>query len=333
MQPTPTISVELARSAAEEAVRAIAGKSSHLARDLDVDQSRHVLPQPKSPADKLALLRDQVPARSARPAAGIPRARAFWQDTTEGTLGDIASEVRRTLGKRTDRGSLEVIGPYGNPARRLEQISVCIAENRPFVSMALCGSLQDLLVTSQPWAASLSILAKAPGEPIAAAVASARQAMAADCSDAYRLLLPEGDWQRRSGEETSRSVAPGYIILPKEFSTRAVRLPEGLCAHTDFVEDTASAITEALIGGHVPLAVHHGGHVLESAVVLVAAAHGFFVRPLTEGGALLKPWQCTGLLSSALAEGADIPELVLGRSEINAKELCQYLGRVPLAAR
>ncbi|MGW5782649.1 hypothetical protein ACWEWK_01490 [Streptomyces sp. NPDC003757] len=332
---TPRISAELARATAEEAVRAIAGGSSDLVRDLDVDQSRHVLPWPRSPHEKLALLHDPAPLRAVPPVAGMPRARAFWRDKTVGAIGDISSGVRGMLWERTDldTDALEIIGPHGDPARRLEQVRRCIAEDRAFVSVALCGSLQDLLVTSHPWAASLSVLAKVPGEPIAAAVATARQAMAADCSDAYRLLLPEGDWKLRTEDDVRHPVAPGYAILPTEFRTLPSPLPEQLCAHVQFADDTASAITEALIGGHIPLAVYHGGHVLESAVVLVAAAHGFFVRPLTEGGTVLEPWQCSGLLASSLARGADIPGLVLGRYEINAKNLAQHLGRVPLAAR
>ncbi|KOT99636.1 MULTISPECIES: hypothetical protein [Streptomyces] len=332
--PTPRISAELARATAEEAVRAIAGGSSHLVRDLDVDQSRHVLPQPQSPSEKLALLHDRTRPRPAPPVAGVPRARAFWREMTVNALTDISSAVRGTLWERTDldTDALDIVGPHGDPATRLEQIRTCIEKKRSFVSIALCGSLQDLLVTGHPWAASLSILAKAPGEPIAAAVATARQAMAADCSDAYRLLLPEGDWKMRTEDDVHHPVAPGYVILPKELRVPSP-LPEQLGAHAQFADDTASAITEALIGGHIPLAVYHGGHVLQSAVVLVAAAHGFFVRPLTEGGTVLAPWQCAGLLASSLSKGTDIPGLVLGRYEINAKNLAQHLGRVPLAAR
>jgi hypothetical protein len=329
VQSAPRVSAAIARAAAEEAVRAVADVSTGLVRDLEVDASRQVLPQPCTPSEQLALLYDETPPPPAPTVAGIPGAADFWRATT--MEGVAAISVR--LWERTDLCSekVRIIGPYGSPAERLEQVRACIAHEQAFVSIALCGSLKRLLVTGNPWAASVSVLAKMPGEPIAAAVATVRHALAADCSDAYRLLLPEGEWKVRSEDDVLHPAAPGYVILPSELRGAAEPLLERFYKHPDFVDDTASAIAEALLSNHVPLAVHYGGHILEAAVVLVAAAHGFVVRPLVPGGTVLRPWQCTRLLTSALTSGVGIPRLVLGRDEVNAKNLTHHLGHVPLA--
>ena len=334
VRPAPRVSTVIAQTAAEQAVDAICDVRNELDRDLDVDASRHLLPQPRTATEQLALLYDRAPLRSAHPAPGVPHATQFWRDTTQQAISTISRRIRGTLWERDDLRSaeLEIIGPHGGPASRLSRIRECLAHDQPFLSVAVCGSPKDLLVHGNPWAASLSILAKVPGEPLSAAVATAHHALSADCSDAYRLLLPQGLWSLRTEDETRHPAAQGYVILPRELRTLEPLL-ERFYDRPQFVDDTASAIAEALLSHHVPLAVHYTGHVLEAAVVLVAAAHNFVVRSLVPNGAVLEPWQCSSLLTTALTSGVDIPRLVVARDEFNAKNLAQHLRRVPTAAQ
>jgi hypothetical protein len=333
--PPPRTSMEIAKVAAEAAMQAVAGVREGLVRDLDVDDSRHVLPMPRDAADQVRLLFDQQAVPQVPPIRGVPQATRAWRDTTLQCIDTVAHRVRHALweGERTapHADDLEIIGPHGDPKTNLARVHTCITENRPFVSVTVCGSLQSLLVTGHPWAASLSIVAKVPGEPPAFAVATAEHALAADCSEAYQLLLPEGLWKLRTEDDTQRPVAHGYLIMPRERRDLETYL-EQFYEHTEYVDDTASAIAEAMLSNHMPLAFHYTGHVLQAAVVVVAAAHGFVVRPLTPGGGVMKPWECTRMLSSALTQGVDIPPIVLGQNEVYAKNLAQHLVRVPLAA-
>ncbi|WP_432198205.1 hypothetical protein [Streptomyces sp. bgisy027] len=333
VRPAPRVSTVIAQTAAEQAVRAINDVRTELDRDVDVNASRHLLPQPRTASEELALLYDRIPARSAHPAPGVPRDTQFWRDTTDQGISTISRRIRGTLWERDDPriAELEIIGPHGDPDSRLSQIRECLTREQPFLSVAVCGSPEDLLAHGNPWAASLSIMAKVPGEPLAAAVATERHALSADCSDAYRLLLPEEEWNLRTEDDTRHPPAHGHVILPRELRPFETLL-ETFYRRPEFVGDTASAIAEALLSHHVPLAVHYTGHVLEAAVVLVAAAHNFVVRTLSPNGAILEPWQCSSLLTTALTSDIGIPRLVVGRDEFNAKNLAQYLGRVPLAA-
>ncbi|MCI3276995.1 hypothetical protein [Streptomyces cylindrosporus] len=334
VRPAPRVSTVITQVAAEEAVRAILDVRNELERDPDVNASSHLVPQARTATEQLALLYGRAPARpSVHAVAGVPHANQFWRETTHRGISVISRRIRGTLWERDDLRSneLEIIGPHGGRASRLSRIRQCIAHDQPFLSVALCGNARDLLIHGNPWTASLSILAKVPGEPLSAAVATMHNALSADCSDAYRLLLPDGLWKLRTEDDTRHPPAPGYVILPRQLRDFETLL-ERFYSCPQFVDDTATAIAEALLSNHVPLAVHYTGHVLEAAVVLVAATHKFVVRTLAPNGTVLAPWQCSSLLADALSNDVGIPRLVVGRDEFNAKNLAQHLARVPLAA-
>ncbi|NUL02558.1 hypothetical protein HRW07_04725 [Streptomyces lunaelactis] len=328
-QPPLHVSSAIARGVAETAVDSISGIRTGLSRDPDVNDAQDLVPGPRTNEEQVALLRDEyTPDPGRRPPAGVPGAAEFWETTAQAAREQVFTDIRTGLKAFSASAAMDVelVGAKGDTEDRIALVRQCVLDDRPVVSISFTGSLRDLLITGNPRVMSLSILVKVPGAQLTAAVATAHSGLTADCSSAYRLRLPEGEWEELS-EDTSRQPAEqGYIVLPRQMIRFASVLEEHY-PHIDYVHDTCSAITEALLSHNVPVAMHYSGTVLDSAIVLVAAAHGLAVRPLADASRMLPSWKGSQLLMNTLKEGGDIPDLIVARDEMTAKTLDQRLGR------
>ncbi|MEU4494207.1 hypothetical protein AB0F96_12345 [Streptomyces sp. NPDC023998] len=328
-QPPLHVSASIARGIAETAVGSISGVRAGLSRDPDVNDAHNLVPGPRTNEEQVALLLDEyTPGPGDRPPAGVPRTAEFWETTAQAGRERIFTDIRASLTAYDipDATDIELVGAKGDTEDRIALVRQCLLDDRPVVSASFTGSLKRLLITGNPRAMSLSILVKIPGAPLSAAVVTPNSGLTADCSSAYRLRLPEVEWEELN-EDTGRQPAEqGYILLPRQMR----RLEPVLEEHypdIEYAHDTCSAITEALLSHNVPVALHYSGTVLDSAIVLVAAAHKLAVRPLADGGRALPSWMGSQLLMSALKEGVDIPDLIVARDEVTAKTLDQRLTR------
>lgn len=323
LDPEPG-AVAIARVGAASVWGTLRDVRTELYRDQDVEDTLHRIPMPATGAGRVELLtRDYVPVLNGHPPAGVPRAAAQWWQNAQHARDGIFADVEHAV--RPFSPGLAVIGGRGDAESRLRQIRECREERRSFLSVSLTGSLRNLLVSGAPDALAVSVLVWMRGTPLAAAVVTVNSALAADCSSAFRLRLPSGEWEQIT-EDTGRQPADnGHVVLPDDMRAGEAWL-RGMFHDIHYSRLTSATITDTLLNHSVPVGVNSSSAPLDAALPLVAAAHGFTVRPLTnERGPGWEPWEAGAQILRALTRGARIPELVIARDQVTAGNLARVL--------
>ncbi|GGO92995.1 hypothetical protein [Wenjunlia tyrosinilytica] len=321
-QPVPPGAPEIARLSAAAVQGTLRGVHAGLYRDPDVEETLHQIPMPRTHAGHIDLLaEDYVPLPDRRPPTAAPGAAAQWWQNTQFASDSLFAELEYAVRSRV-RG-IEVIGAKGDGAARLSQAQACREENRPFVSLSINGSLRNSLTTGLPDRMAVSILVWMSGA-LAAAVVTTRFALAGDCSSAYRLRVPEDEWEEITEDTTRQPADGGHVVLPQGMMEKKNRL-RATYHDIYFADVTSAAITDALLAHSAPAGVNSSCAVLDAALALVAAAHGLTVRPLGEFGPAWKPWTASAAIMRALSQGTGIPDLVIARDEVTARDLAQLL--------
>ncbi|GGO94688.1 hypothetical protein [Wenjunlia tyrosinilytica] len=327
--PPRTTAVGIARGGAEVVSRALRSSSTALHQAVDIDDSDRTVSMPQARDAKrfMRLLSDTddfhlTPDR--RPPVGAPHAEEHWGTITQRTIEAILTAFDKYM--RDNHGNVDVIGAQAESADTcLAQAKHALARKRSFASISITGSPKNLLSVGDHHAASISMLVHIPGHPVGASVVTANCALTADCSSAWRLRLPEQEWEEFSKETPRPPADRDHLVLP-----RAVREHDGVLKRTfpeiHHVGDTSAAITEALIHRSAAAAVHNASPALDCAVVLAAAGHGFTVRPQSERGPVWKDFQVGPFIREAIAKGQPLPSLILGRDETVVAELARQLG-------
>lgn len=274
------------------------------------------------------LLGPYEPARTAGPPVGVVEQERSWGDMAAALLPGIVSAVGTAVRHLENRSGqpVEVVGAHGDAAQRLAELREFMRAGRPVVSVSATGPLDRLLITGRPDVASLSLLCWMPEQPLAAATVTTESVLTADCSDAYRLRHRPREWEQLLDDTKYPVPQPGYVVLPDSLAWDRERVLTEF-AHPEFVEETTSAIIQAVLNHSVPAAIHVSGDVLNSAILLVAAGHGLSVRLHTSEGAALTPWDASKMLFKAVRAGDPvIPGLVVARDDVTALRLARHLG-------
>ncbi|WP_200309117.1 hypothetical protein [Streptomyces adelaidensis] len=323
----PPGSVHVATVVAEALLTELRSGLYGVRRPVNVDHSHTHLPGYDAPEAVRAL---QVPYEfdpGAHQPAGVPARELSWEervtDVREG-LFRVAETVLGELGEEMGT-SLFLIGAEGSRAERRELFRDRIRAGRPTVSLAETGSLETLLVGGDARAASLSILVWLPNWPLAAATVTLESALTADCTSAYRLSVA-GEWELLTEDTPAATPGPGYLVVPWSLVSRVDRLTAAY-PRIEFHDETTSVIIQAVLNHSVPAAIHPSGDVLDSAVLLIAAAHGLAVRLYDAKGAPMVPWEASKLLFRAVKEGEPtLPGVVIARDEFTAQRVSALLG-------
>ncbi|WP_405833947.1 hypothetical protein [Streptomyces sp. NBC_01176] len=273
------------------------------------DELRHVR--------ALESLDDPCPPWSGR--AGQTR---FWDTFEASLMPRIVGAVHTALERVSNTAGvpITVIGAKGSLEERTEEFREHILSGRPVVSISATGCLRRLFVTGDANAASLSVLVWLPDHPLHAAAVTAESALMSDCTNAHRLL-PSGTWIQMLGEPLVPDPEPGYIVLPRSVTGLEKRLRREY-QNLIVVDDTSSAIIQAVLSRAVPAAIHFSEGVLNSAIVLVSAGHGMAVRLYSNGGNVTEPWGASKILYKAATGNTPFVEgLVIARDEITARRL------------
>lgn len=279
--------------------------------------------------DKVLALTDEW-SRSPRhrPPAGVPRQDEYWDAKASTAMRRITHAVRDSLRDVTNVSGqpITVLGADGTLEERTETFRAHIRADQPVVSVSASGCMRRWLATGERTAVSLSIVTYIPGKPLYAATVIPGTALMSDCAGSWRHTLADG-WQAMTGEPLIADPDPGYIVLPRSLENLAPRLRRHY-AEPLFAHDTSSAITQAVLGGAVPVAVHFTGHVLESAILPVAIGHGMIVRFQDSGDLLEKPWEASKYMYKAVTGEIPFGEgLVIARDIWAARRAGHILTR------
>jgi hypothetical protein len=265
----------------------------------------------------------------AHPPAVSFGAESFWGERVahaRGRLFRVAEAELAQLG--ADMGmSFFLIGAEGDPAERLEDFRSRILEGRPGVSLSVTGDLEKLLAHGNPRAASISVLVWMPSPPLAAATVTLESALTADCDSAYRLSAL-GEWEQLTEDTPVAAAGEGHLVVPGSLMTRAHLLKDEY-PKISYEDETTSAIIQAVLNHSVPVAIHASGHVLDSAILLVAAAHTYklAVRLCDARVTPMTPWEASKLLFRAIKEGKPtLPDVVIARDKATAERIAGLIG-------
>ncbi|MGC4986603.1 hypothetical protein ACLQ18_39430 [Streptomyces sp. DT193] len=256
------------------------------------------------------------------PGAGVVGQSRFWDELQESVMPRIVRDVDEALRNVANDSGLPVtvIGETGDVDARTDMVRKHIQSSQPVVSISPTGDWRKFFTTGDARSASLSILVWLPRWPLHAAVVTAESVLMSDCSNAYRMS-PAGQWTQMLGEPLVPEPEPGYIVVPQSMRHMEARLRDEY-EHPIFVEDTASAITEAVLNRAVPAAVHLSEGALNSALLLVSAGHGMSVRLYSSSGTLKKPWDASRTLYNAIMRTTPFVEnLVIARDEVTARRV------------
>ncbi|UUU25530.1 hypothetical protein [Streptomyces sp. DSM 40750] len=296
-------------------------------RPVDVDHAHTRLPGYDAPEAVRALRDPYEFDPGAHPPAGVPAREQSWEERIAAfreRLFRVAEAALGGLGEEMGV-SFSLIGAEGSREERRELFRSHIRQGRPTVSISETGSLEALLVRGDPRAASLSVLVWLPKPPMAAATVTLESALTADCTSAYRVSAA-GEWELLTEDTPTATPGPGHLVFPWSLVSRADRLAKEY-PHIDFQEETTSAIIQAVLNHSVPAAIHPSGDVLDSAILLVAAAHGLAVRLYDSKGAPMIPWEASKLLHQAIRDGEPrLPGVVIARDEFTAQRVAALLG-------
>ncbi|WP_409091759.1 hypothetical protein [Streptomyces scabiei] len=296
-------------------------------RPVDVDVADGQLPGYDAPEAVRALQDPYEFDPGAHPPAGVPARELSWEERNAAFRRGLFRAVEAVLAELGEElgTSISLIGAEGSREEQRQLFARHVGAGLPTVSIVATGSLESLLVRGDARAASLSALVWMGEPPLAAATVTLESALTADCTSAYRLSV-EGEWELLTEDTPTVTPGPGHLVFPWSLVSRADRLAKEF-PHIDFQEDTTSAIIQAVLNNSVPAAIRPSGDVLDSAILLVAAAHGLAVRLYDAKGAPMTPWEAGKLLYQAL-KGAEpaLPGVVIAHDEFTAQRVTALLG-------
>ncbi|SPE99512.1 hypothetical protein [Streptomyces sp. MA5143a] len=314
-------------------------------RPVDVDQA-HARLAGYDPVEAVRALRDPhtydptlhpPAAATTREVSGVvspvlPR-RTSGEPSPEEERADFLARLFRAAREVLDRLGEEMgtpialIGAEGEHEERLELFRSHVLAERPVVSVSVTGCPQALLIRGDARAASLSVLVWLPSPPLAAATVTLESALIADCTSAYRLS-PEGEWEELTEDTPAVSPGTGYLVFPWSMVARADLLTKEF-PKIEFQEETTSAIIQAVLNHRVPAAIHPSGEVLDSAILLVAAAQGLTVRLHDVEGTPMTALEASKMLFRAVREGSPtLPGVIIARGQETAQWVAELLGGV-----
>ncbi|MFF7261707.1 hypothetical protein ACFZCL_15675 [Streptomyces sp. NPDC008159] len=312
-------------------------------RPVNVDQAHTRLPG-YDPFEAVRALRDPhtydptlhppAAAPTREPSGAPPLSRgASGESSLEEECADflarlfrVAREVLDGLGEEMGT-PIALIGAEGKHEERLELFRRHVLDRRPVVSVSVTGCPQALLIRGDARAASLSVLVWLPSPPLAAATVTLESALIADCTSAYRLS-PEGEWEELTEDTPAVSPGTGYLVFPWSMVARADLLTKEF-PKIEFQEETTSAIIQAVLNHRVPAAIHPSGEVLDSAILLVAAAQGLTVRLHDVEGTPMTALEASKMLFRAVREGSPtLPGVIIARGQETAQSVAELLGGV-----
>jgi hypothetical protein len=257
-----------------------------------------------------------------------PPAESFWGERIADTRGRLFRVVQAELAALgADMGtSFSLVGVEGDLAERLEILRGHILEGRPVVSLSMTGDLEKLLAHGDPRAASFSVLVWLPTPPLAAATVTLESALTADCDSAYRMSVP-GEWELLTEDTPVAAAGEGHLVFPRSLMSRAHLLTDDY-PEISYEDETASVIIQAVLNHSVPVAIHSSGHVLDSAILLVAAAHRYklAVRMCDARVTPMASWEASKLLYRAIRDGKPLPDVVIARDKAVAERIAGLVG-------
>lgn len=258
-----------------------------------------------------------------------PPAEAFWGGRVARARRRLFRVAQEELAKLdADMGtSFQLIGAEGDPAERLELFRGHILDGRPVVSLSVTGDLEKLLAHGDARAASLSVLVWLPTPPLAAATVTLESVLTADCDSAYRMTAARG-WELLTKDTPVPAAGEGHLVFPRSRLARAHLLTDEY-PEISYEDETTSVIIQAVLNHSVPVAIHPSGHVLDSAILLVAAAHTYkvAVRLCDARVTRMTPWEAGKLLYHAIKEGQPaLPDVVIARDKTTAERIAKLFG-------
>ncbi|MEC7053602.1 hypothetical protein RFN57_15075 [Streptomyces violaceochromogenes] len=260
---------------------------------------------PGAMVDRVRALAEGNEYPSGRPVGRAGQAFA-WDQFDAQLLPRLIGKVEGTLAGTVNTAGIRAtfIGAKGDLAERTRMFSDQLLAKRPCVSISITGNPRRLFVYGHSMAASLSVLVHLPGSPLHAATVTQRTALMSSCSDAHRLAR-SGDWVHMAGAPLVPDADPGCVLLPN--SLRHLEEPLRRAGYTEVefvpVEQITPAVIEAVLEHAVPAAIHCSGHVLNSAIALVASRHGMTVRLYGANGKALEPWAASQMICEAATSG------------------------------
>ncbi|MEU1516231.1 hypothetical protein ABZ490_29530 [Streptomyces sp. NPDC005811] len=288
----------------------------------DVDEP--VLDDPDDMAERVREILSTAEHPPSRPGGRAGQEFA-WDQFAAQLLPRLVGKVEAALARCTNTGGMPVtvIGAKGDLSERTRMFAELILSKRPCVSISVTGCLRRLFATGNPTAASLSILVHLPDTPLHAATVTKHSALMSNCSYAHRLT-ERGEWVQMAGEPLIPDPEPGYVLLPNSLEHMEEALRRAGYTKVQFVDaaEITPAVIEAVLEHAVPAAIHCSGHVLNSAVALVASRHGMAVRLYGPNGKALEPWAASKMICNAVTGDQPFLEgLIIARDPMAAMRI------------
>ncbi|MCX4740784.1 hypothetical protein [Streptomyces antibioticus] len=288
----------------------------------DVDEA-----MPDNPSDMIDLVRGLLSTAEHPPSRPDGRAgqEEAWQQFSAQILPNLIDKVDNALAGTTNTAGIPatVIGAKGDLAERTCVFAEHLQAQRPCVSVSVTGSLRRLFATGNTLAASLSVLVHLPQSPLHAATVTKASALMSNCSYAHRLT-EQGEWIQMAGAPLVPDPEPGYVLLPYSLRHLEEALRRAGYSDVQFVapDEITPAVIEAVLEHAVPAAIHCSGHVLNSAVALVASRHGMAVRLYGPNGKALEPWEASQMIcKAATSSHPHLDGLIIARDAVAAMRI------------
>jgi hypothetical protein len=293
----------------------------------DVDEAF----QDDDPGDMVDRVRDLLSTDGhppSRPAGRAGQALA-WDQFNAQFLPRLVSRVESALTDTVNSAGVPatLIGAKGDLSERTRMFGDQLLAKRPCVSISVTGNVRRLFTFGDIMAASLSVLVYLPESPLHAATVTQRSALMSSCSEAHRLTR-SGDWVQMAGAPLVPDADPDYVLLPDSLRHLEEALRLAGYGYAQFVpaEEITPAVIEAVLEHAVPAAIHCPGHVLNSAIALVASKHGMAVRLSGAGDKALEPWAASGMICKAATSGQPhLDGLIIARDPIAALRIGRIL--------
>ncbi|MFE3269941.1 hypothetical protein [Streptomyces sp. NPDC059215] len=260
---------------------------------------------------------------------GVPGQEEVWKQQAADATGVIVNAVREAVAaiENISGRTPVVLGDEGTLDERAEEFRRCVHDKQPVVSVAISGSMRRWLSVHDTDAMSLHIYTHMPEQPLHTALVTRTAAMLSDCSGAWRVPR-SGEPLAMSGEPLVPHPDPQFAIFPSALEEHAAGLRKYYKTPI-FPRDTSAAIARAMLDGATPVAVHVPEHVLNSAIVPVAIAHGLVGRLQKTGTLMEKPHQATEYLFQALMGDVEFGEgLVIAREMWDERRVRRILSRI-----
>ncbi|MGK5629242.1 hypothetical protein [Streptomyces sp. URMC 123] len=280
---------------------------------------------PRAPEDRIALLTQQPITADLPPAEprGAAAASAHWAREGRALHRRLVMHLEQAMA-RHHRHGLTLLNDLDHSREEMRaRARACVEANRPVLTMAVAGSLENWLAVGADFTLSISLLV-VRDRRLATAVITPRNALVADFGSTYRMDA-RGGWRYEPRDVDGRvAQATGKVLIPQPRNTRECAWYRRLDDPT-LAKETGAGIADAVVRGALPVGVHSAAHVLDSAILLVAAASDFAVRPL---GIATEPWcswETAARMLTALREDPRFPQLLIGRERLAIDRLDRQL--------